>query len=79
MLRNPGAIWGNACVITVNGKGLDFLAQNRGEFVADLQFVYQLHGGLVRPIHAHAEGSRSTLKKLFKGERGLPFTPTEKL
>jgi len=38
-------------------------------------------GNLVAPevIRRKSSSSDRRLKKLFKGERGLPFTPTEKL
>jgi len=38
-------------------------------------------GNLVAPeiIRRKTSSSDRRLKKLFKGERGLPFTPTEKL
>jgi len=38
-------------------------------------------GNLVAPeiIRRKRSSSDRRLKKLFKGERGLPFTPTEKL
>jgi hypothetical protein len=38
-------------------------------------------GNLVAPeiIRRKTSSSDRRLKKLFKGERGLPFTPTDKL